>query len=378
MQLTVWVFAGAVTALIAIWFGYPLLVAAAAAIRSRDIRPVRSVDTHPSISVILATREAAEAIVARIDDIVRTRYPRARIQVIVAIDHTGAKTTPDAVERRIPAAIVTIGDEPGGKAAALNAGVRRATGELLLFCDTAQRFDAETIPELVAALGDRRFGAVSGALTLGAATGRLSPVHLYWGMEKWLRRNEARLHSSIGVTGAVYAMRRELWTPIPAGTLLDDVFVPMSLVLRGWRVGFLPTAHAFDQRAFNADAEADRKTRTLTGVLQLVTLLPGLLSPVRNPVALQFIAHKLLRLLTPLLTLLALLAGTGAVLPTLARLGTVGWAMLGGMALLLVAVEPSRRRLFAGARWIVAMQMAVLRALYNGVTGRWSVWVTRR
>ena len=76
-------------------------------------------------------------------------------------------------------------------------------------------------------------GAASGRLELAAGANAPSlPLRLYWSLERWLRRREADVHSAVGVTGAIYAMRRELWTPLPAGLILDDLYVPMRLVLR--------------------------------------------------------------------------------------------------------------------------------------------------
>ena len=42
--------------------------------------------------------------------------------------------------------------------------------------------------------------------------------------------------STLGATGAIYAVRRALWRPLPADTLLDDVLAPMRVVLAGYRV----------------------------------------------------------------------------------------------------------------------------------------------
>ena len=90
---------------------------------------------------------------------------------------------------------------------------------------------------------------------------------------------EARIHSAIGVTGAIYAMRRELWAALPQGLILDDLYAPMQVVLRGYRVGFCDAAIATDARRFTPKDEYRRKARTLTGVLQLCAWLPSVLSP---------------------------------------------------------------------------------------------------
>src|SRR6185295_8143951 len=105
--------------------------------------------------------------------------------------------------------------------------------------------------------------------------------------------------SMLGATGAIYAMRRSLWRPLPADTILDDVLAPMRAVLAGYRVVFTNRARAFDRTAPDAQAEARRKVRTLAGNYQILWLEPRLLLPWRNPVWLQYVSHKIGRLLVP-------------------------------------------------------------------------------
>jgi hypothetical protein len=186
------------------------------------------------------------------------------------------------------------------------------------------------------------------------------------------------VHSTVGVTGAIYAMRPERWKPLPAGLILDDLWVPMRLVTDGGRVGFCEEAIAYDDRRFPPSQEYRRKVRTLTGNFQLIGWLPSVLVPWRNPIWLQFLCHKLLRLLTPYLLTLALVAGAfaaaGAALP---REGGLSGATLAlvvgaiGTVALLVATSNRAREAVVMA---VAMQAAVVQATINGLRGRWDVW----
>jgi hypothetical protein len=73
----------------------------------------------------------------------------------------------------------------------------------------------------------------------------------------------------------------------------------MRVVLGGYRVVFEPQAQAFDVAAKDASAELRRKVRTLAGNFQLLSFEPRLLVPVVNPVWLQFMSHKIGRLLVP-------------------------------------------------------------------------------
>ena len=366
-----------VLALLGIWFGYPCAIWVLARVAPKPLQAQRGPAWVPTVSVILATRDTAPDIARRTANLLETDYPAALLEVLVVLDAASANDTLEhaaATDARIR---VLRGDAPGGKAATLNAGVRGATGEILVMADSAQQFDRCTIPELVAALHDRRFGAVSGALSLGSAGGRRSPVHWYWAMEKWLRSNEARLHSSIGVTGAVYAVRRALWPIIPDGTLLDDVFVPMTLVMRGHRVGFTYAAHASDLRTFDAKAEGERKSRTLTGVLQLTKLIPNVLTT-QNPVLIQFVMHKLARLCTPIVLVVGVLATTALAITALVQDPRVLLPPLLAAIAAIAVVPALRRSAWQVLRWTMSLQSATLRAINNGVRGRWSVWQNSR
>lgn len=359
-----------------IWIGYPLLVWALASLRpEHHTSPV----TLPSVSVVIASRDDAEAIRARVSDLLLTEYPAGLLEIVVARDVTRPEPRSADAEAFGPSSIVRVveGDAPGGKSATLNAGVRAATHDVLVFTDTAQRFDTAAIPELVSALDRPHTGAVSGMLELHQEHyGAPTLAERYWRYEVWLRRAEARLHSGVGVTGAIYAMPRRLWEPLPANLILDDLYLPMRLVLQGWRIGFTTRARARDVRRFAPAQEYRRKVRTLTGNIQVCAWLPAVLNPVRNPVWIQFVCHKLARLLTPYLAAVAFLGIAWAAVSVL-----LSWK--GGAQLLLAAavlaagacVVPSVRRALKGRlAWGVALQSSIVVATVNGVRGRWDVW----
>jgi cellulose synthase/poly-beta-1,6-N-acetylglucosamine synthase-like glycosyltransferase len=204
---------------------------------------------------------------------------------------------------------------PRGKAAALNAGVARARHEILVFADARQTFAPDALRALVAPFADRRVGAVTGELILENAgagePGVAEGVGLYWRYEKYLRRLESIVGSVLGATGAIYAMRRELWQPLPGDTILDDVLAPMRAVFAGRTIVFEARARAFDRAPEDPAAEARRKIRTLAGNVQILWLDPRLLIPVVNPVWLQYMSHKVGRLLVPY-ALVALLVSSAA------------------------------------------------------------------
>jgi cellulose synthase/poly-beta-1,6-N-acetylglucosamine synthase-like glycosyltransferase len=366
-------------ALLAItWIAYPaavVLVARALAPR-RPSRP--AVAVLPSVTCVLATRDDPEVVRERVANFLASNYPSERLDVVVGLDATSS-TSAEALWSTLPDPRVRVvsGDAPGGKGATLNAAVRSANGELLVFSDARQRFEPDTIRRLVDALHeDERLGAVSGRLLLPRDE-QSSLFRQYLRYELAIRSSEAHIHSAVGVSGSVYAMRRPLWPVLPVGVILDDLYVPMRLVLDGWRVGFADDAIAYETRRVAAAQEYRRKVRTLTGNFQLCAWLPACLMPHRNPIWLQFVCHKLLRLLTPWgvafvvvgVTGLALRAAGAEAPKLLAAAAMAGaWPLLGRDRL--------ARKLRGLALQLASLLAATVTATVNAARTRWDVWAT--
>ena len=285
-----------------VYVGYPCLLAVWA--RIADRRPRRSPfedGRWPSISVIIAARNEAARLPARVANLLEQDYPGAR-EIIVVSD--GSTDAPGAALAPLADAVRLIEVPAGGKPLALNAGVAAAAGEILVFADARQRFAPGSLRELVANFSDPSVGGATGELVLdceqdAADTSVGEGIGLYWKYEKWMRRNESRVWSTLGATGAIYALRRRCWSPLPAGTLLDDVLAPMRAVLDGCRIVFEERAIAYDRASVDAEAESRRKTRTLAGNYQILAQEPRLLIPFVNPVWLQYMSHKVGRLIVP-------------------------------------------------------------------------------
>ncbi|HJR35031.1 MAG TPA: glycosyltransferase [Gemmatimonadales bacterium] len=373
--MTGWILLGALSAgvLLIAWVIYPRAAIAVGA--RRPSAPVISPDPPTLISVLIATREPVPVVRARLLDLLSGAWPADRLELIVAVDGDPSDYRFEDLSPAPRRIAVVPGDSPGGKASALNAGVRAATADLLVLADSHQRFEPEAIPRLLAALGSPDFAAVSGALRIGNERDPRSPLARYWRMERRLRAAEARIHSSIGVSGSIYAIRRSLWSPLPGGLILDDLWIPLRLILAGHRVGFEPGAIAEDTRTTTHDQEFVRKVRTLTGNLQIVAWMPILLLPWRNPVWIQFVCHKLLRLATPFALAGVAAAGLGV---AFALAPWAGWGLLiaAGSALLAALLWPGRPgvRVRHALAWGIAMQRAVVTATWNGLRGRWDVW----
>jgi biofilm PGA synthesis N-glycosyltransferase PgaC len=287
-----------------VYAGYPMLLAAWSRIAARPWRKKASGHAAgwPAISIVIAARNEAERLRTRVANLLELTYPGSREIIIVSDGSTDG--TPEALAA-FGDAVRLIQVPAGGKPLALNAGVAAATGEILIFGDARQRFSPDTLVALVSNFEDPVVGGVTGELILdceqedGSTSTIGEGVGLYWKYEKWLRRQESAIWSTLGATGAIYALRKSLWEPLPAETLLDDVLAPMRAVLGGHRIVFEERAVAFDKTSPDAAAESRRKTRTLAGNYQILAQEPRLLLPFTNPVWIQYLSHKVGRLLVP-------------------------------------------------------------------------------
>jgi biofilm PGA synthesis N-glycosyltransferase PgaC len=280
------------------YVGYPALLALRRTLRPRRAR--RGTITPP-LTLIIAAHNEAPRIEEKIQNALALDYPRDRLQMLIALD--GCTDATEQVVRRHAGEgieLVCVA-EHRGKAAALNAALERAHGEVIVFADVRQHIEAHALRALAAPFADPEVGVVSGELVLTDETGAPShdAVGLYWRYEKTIRSWESDVHSVVGATGALYAVRRRLVEPVPEGTILDDVYIPMTAVLRGARCVFTGEARVLDRTPCCSAVEYRRKVRTLAGNFQLLFLRPDLLHPGRNPIWLQFMSHKVARLVVP-------------------------------------------------------------------------------
>ena len=323
--------------------GYPLLVRAWAAWRRR---PVRRAAIEPEVTVIVVAHDEAERIGARIENLLALDYPKDRLEIVIASDGSA-----DATVRRArayePAGVRVVAfPVRRGKPAVLDDLVPRSRGEVVVMADARQWFDPGALRALVAPFADPQVGAVSGELCLvrdGDAGAVGEGVGFYWRLEKSIRAAESAVDSTVGATGAIYAVRRRLFEPIPADTILDDVQIPMQVVRRGYRVVFETAARAYDRPAGSAAEELARKVRTIAGNFQLFSREAWLLSPLRNRLWVQTVSHKALRLLTPVLLAAALIANLALADRPFYAVLLVGQVAFYGLALLGLTVGRGRR-----------------------------------
>lgn len=313
MKLVFWI---CVTFIVYGYLGYPFFLGILARIRPQ---PVRKESYEPSVAIVLSVWNEEDVIERRIRNLLALDYPKEKTEIWIGSDGSTDRT--NAIIKGFNDARIHLVERiaRSGKMDTLNDLVSRTRHEIIVFCDARQMFAADAVRELVGNFADPRVGCVSGELMF-QGQGETSPpqcppeqgstargINLYWNYEKWIRKMESRLHSMLGATGAIYAIRKNLFHPLDRNIVLDDMFVPLKIIEKGYRAVWEERARAYDEVADSPREEYRRKTRTLAGNYQIFGLFPGLLNPFKSPVALQLFSHKILRVLMPFVLILLFL-----------------------------------------------------------------------
>ena len=354
---------------------YPAFLALVARFRTKGVRRSGPGDPKATVSVVLAARNEAASIARRVREFIdRIEAGGLTGEIVVVSDGSTDETASEA--RRfeggnVPVTVIELAQNVG-KASAISKGCEASACQVIAFADARQTWADDALFRLLENFGDPSVGAVSGELLVEEAPGILAGVGLYWKYEKALRKWESRAHSTVGVTGAIAAVRRSLFRPIPAGTVLDDVYWPLGVAMRGYRVVFDDRAHAFDRLPDEIHAELRRKVRTLAGNFQVVARMPTALLPWRNPVWIALVSHKLMRLLVPWAFLI-----TGVLAPWLG--GPLYWSLfVGQVGLTLIGLAglapgvAKRSKLAAVAGSFLVLNAAAFLAFWVWASGRTS------
>ncbi|WP_437279898.1 glycosyltransferase family 2 protein [Sorangium sp. So ce375] len=361
----------AVAVLVYTYFGYPIVIGILA--RLWPAQRKEDPDYVPTVTACIPVYNAASYLPAKVESLLALDYPKDKIEVLLYSDGSTDDTVLVArqLAERDPRVKVLVSEARRGKPIGVNAMLEVATGEVLLMTDIRQPLVPGALRALVRLLSDPNAGCVSGNLVLKGSAGSGA----YWRYENWIRLQEGRFRSMVGVTGPIYAIRRADMGQLPEGVILDDMWVPMRLRLEGRSILFAPDAIAYDD-AFGDEREFGRKVRTLAGNYQLFSLLPALLVPFRNPSWFEVFSHKLLRLVCP--WALAALLSTSTVAWVDAQVsGDASWllhawrALVGGQVAfyLLAALGGAAGKLGALARTFVVLNAAAVVGLWRFLRG---------
>jgi cellulose synthase/poly-beta-1,6-N-acetylglucosamine synthase-like glycosyltransferase len=332
--------------------------------------------TPLSVSIVISAYNEAKSIGAKLDNILSLEYPRDCLEVIIASD--GSTDGTDAIVQKYEKhGVKLLSLSRVGKAAALNAAVNAASGEILVFSDANSMYKTDAIQYLVRPFADPIVGGVAGNQvyrTEGSSGSSSDGERAYWNFDRMLKQFQGKSGNTLAATGAIYAIRRSLFESIPDG-VSDDLFTSTGIIVRKNRLVFAPKAIAYEPVAATSQVEFGRKVRVIMRSWKAFMFRSELFNPFRyGYYAIQLFSHKILRYLVvfPLLILflVSLLLWKAGFIYQLATIAQTVFYACAAVGWLLKGTRLGRKRIFTIPFYFCMVNAASLVAIINVLSGQ--------
>lgn len=373
-----WLFAVLV---IYVYFGYPLLLAVLARLFPAPDSPGDA--QQPPVTLLISAFNERQVIAEKIENALGLAYPPGRLEIVVISDCSDDGTD-EIAQNYAPRGVRLIRQQQRlGKTSGLNLAIPQTAGQILVFSDANAIYQPDAISRLVSHFSAARIGyAVGNARYLeGSAQSAAASEGLYWKLETWLKQKESAFGSVVGGDGAIYAIRRELFTPLRP-TDINDFLNPLQIIARGYRGVYEPSAVCLEHAGESFEKEFRRKVRIVSRSVNAVFREPRVLLPwVQWRHWFGLVSHKLLRWLVPVF-LLVILAASLALrkMPFFeVMLGLqLAFYLLAAIGLLLER-RGSSAKIFYLPYYFVLVNIASLLGIFKFATGSLSpTWQTVR
>ena len=369
----IWLIGCSVVTVLYAYLGFPLLLWLRSLLFPRSWKEG---DETPRVSVVIAAYNEQHSIGARLDNLLLCDYPHDQLEIIIGSDGS-IDATHDIVKQYSDRNVKLIELPRQGKGATLNKAVATAEGDVLVFSDANTQFATDTLRQLMRPFKDSNVGGVAGKQVYSRGERRSTTAdgeRWYWNYDQTLKRLQSRAGSVTSATGAIYAIRRELFEPVPAGAM-DDFFISTGVVRRGYRLVYGEQARAFEPVAEEEGVEFSRKWRVVMQGLHAVVFRRDLLNPCRYGFySWQLFSHKILRRIVGLPILFLMLVcpwywNSGVVYQIMTVLEVIA------LALVIFALKRPQSRLSQSKPVVVMMyfgmvNIACLAAIWSLFWGR--------
>jgi cellulose synthase/poly-beta-1,6-N-acetylglucosamine synthase-like glycosyltransferase len=291
-----------------VYIGYPLLLSFFG--RRREHSDSADEAELPCVSMLISAYNEKAVIAEKLQNALSLDYDQGRLEIIVISDCSDDGT--DEIVRQVASQGIRLIRQQNrlGKSAGLNLGVQQATGEFLVFSDANSIYRPDALRNLIRHFSDPGVGYVVGNCAYRESAGQAASANsegLYWRLETWLKQKESDFGSVVGGDGAIYAIRRELFTPLQA-TDINDFLNPLQIIVRGFRGVYDHTALCYEEAGNSFEKEFRRKVRIISRSLNAVRRAPRVLLPWTHPRHwLALISHKILRWFVPFYLFTALI-----------------------------------------------------------------------
>jgi len=367
------------------YIGYPLVLFLLSSVLQidRDLRFIlhrgerrvsADIDDWPGVTMIICAYNEESVIRGKIENSLALNYPPEKLEIIVASD--GSTDATNEIARSYADRGVKLIEyaERSGKIVVINRTMPVTAHGIVALSDANTMYEAEAIKHLVKYFAKDDVGVVVGEMTLESPSQEHKGESHYWHYEVVLKFMENKFGAILGANGGLYAIRKDLFEPVPSSTIIDDFVIPLSIAQKGYRQVYSPEARGTEETARNVQAELVRRKRIAAGNFQSILLLWRLLNPFRGYIAFTFVSHKIMRWLVPFFMAVAFAANIPLIgRPAYAALFVLQVLFYGSAFIGWRGSRPWLRKLCAMQYYFVSMNLGMAQGFFNFVRGKQKV-----
>ncbi|MGZ6523201.1 MAG: glycosyltransferase family 2 protein [Bacteroidia bacterium] len=254
-------------------------------------------DIQPSVTFIVTAYNEEKVIGQKILNDLEFNYPKDKFEFIVVSDGS-TDTTPEIVESFKDQGVISL-FQPlrQGKTAALNRALEAAKNDIVIFSDANSMFRPDAVSKLVRHFADDSIGGVCGRKSVLQNAERRASLgdSIYWHYESSLKQAESALGSIPTADGEIFALRKNLFKPVPPELINDDLIITLNIIGQGKRVISDQEAITEEEASINLKDDFNVKSRMVYGGIQAIILYKKFLNPLKSWFGFQFFVHKILR-----------------------------------------------------------------------------------
>ncbi|MCK5821722.1 MAG: glycosyltransferase [Bacteroidales bacterium] len=292
---------------------FPVLLAILAKIRKTEIiQPNNSKQVF--VSILMSAYNEEKLIEEKIESILSSNFNHNYYEILVGSDCSDDQT--DTILTRLSKKHPDVlkfypFSIRQGKPNVINKLIENTKGNILVLTDANVMFDKQTLKELINPFSNAEIGLVDTQMINKGArqTGISIQEKAYISREVSIKHHESTIWGTMmGPFGGCFAIRKSLFEPVPDNYLVDDFYLNMIVLEKGFKAINNPKAFVFEDVSNDLNIEYRRKIRIATGNFQNLFRFWKLLFPPWKGLAFSFLSHKAIRWIGPFLFVFAFLA----------------------------------------------------------------------
>jgi poly-beta-1,6-N-acetyl-D-glucosamine synthase len=275
MQLLFWL---SIALLVYTYFGYAAIVWFVLKLRGKRTKVYFTEEQNlPTLSLVIACYNEADILEAKVSNTLGLRYPKEKLTILFVTD--GSTDGSAEVLKKYPSVRHLHEQARKGKNHAVNRIAPLVTSDILVFCDANTSLNECALLNIARHYADPKVGGVAGEKRVGSSTdtsAAASGEGAYWKYESALKQWDSELATVVGAAGELFSVRTSLYEPVPADIIIEDFYLSMRIVEKGYRVVYEPEAFARELGSASIQEEGKRKVRIAAGGLQAISKLASI------------------------------------------------------------------------------------------------------